>query len=695
VRLRVALLSLISTWLFFFEYLPPKKRVHFYSDIEGYHYPLFTYAHQALREGRIPEWDWSIYSGMSFVGNPQNPVLYPPNWLVFAANFTRPGVRFTSMEALLILHFWIAFLLAWLWLRTRFRNEMAAVLGGGVFAFAGYPLAEAQHMGAICAYAWFPLALWGVEDKKWWKTAVGASLCLLAGYPPVWLVLAVAVTAYALTHRALREAVLGLFFSILLAGVSLGPALEASALKLKEKIYGGGMPGGAFFFTEYFLPNYYDQSHASGKYGLEHETYLYLGAAGLVGIVAVFVWREWRAGMPAFAMALVSLLLMENPGRYIEWVADRLPFATEVMREWNFLAALSAAAALLTAAGWDTIHRRMRRIESVLLARIVMLAAVAWTVRQWLLWKQDGVGFGSGWWTLAEVLIAMTLVALLAGARAHRGATVLLLLFVWTEYKTYGTSRRFNSMEGNLDVNFAEDMRTGGRDFTGVDPAVFAAMRRNRHYRLSLDDGPHGTDVRHYGLLTPQGFDPFLPFAYREAIEKFVPFETNRLFRVDPLNERMLQALAVRYIIADPGSENLPRMLESPRFRLMQPATSYYRVVEYLGAQPAFRFDGGAVEVTAWTPEIRRFRVSSAQGGAFRLIEQYFPGWTATIDNTPTPITRADIAFQQAQIPAGDHTVEFRYRSTGLRAGFAITVGAGLAMLWLGRPSRRSRENRR
>lgn len=688
MRLRVALLSFIATWLFFFEYLPPKKKVRFFSDIEGYHYPLFTYTQHALRQGHIPEWDWSIYCGMSFVGNPQNPVLYPPNWLVYLANAHRPGIRFTTIEALLILHFWAAFLFAWLWLRTRFRNEIAAVLGAAVFAFGGYALAEAQHLGAICAFTWFPLALWGVEDGKWWKTAVGASLCLLAGYPPVWLVLAVAVTAYSLCMRAWRPAILGLSFSILLSAVSLAPALEASTLKAKEKIYGGGMPGGAFFYAEYVLPNYYDQSHASGKFGLQEETYLYLGAAGLLGVLAVLMGRNWRPALPGFAIIACCLLLITNPGRWIESLADRLPLASELMREWNFLAGFSAAAALLAAAGWTQIWKRLPLINSPWLTRITIGAALVWCARQWWIWSGDGVGFASGMWTLAEAAVALILVAALALVRGHRLAVAMLLLFVWVEYKTYGTSRRFNSLQGNLDENLAGDLRTGGPDFTGVDPAVYAVMLRNRHYRIALDDGPHGTDIRHYGLLTPQGFDPFLSTAYREAVEKFVPFETNRLFRIDPMNQAMLRALAVRYIVADPNSANLPKMLASPHYRLLQPATSYYRIIEFLGATPAYRFEDAKVEPKSWSPELRQFHVSSSKGGRFHLTEQYFPGWTATVDGVEVPVSRSEIAFQSAPVPAGEHIVEFRFRSRGLRIGFAITAAASLLLAWLALTSR-------
>ena len=65
----VVVLALVTTYAFFLEYLPPFKRVHLYSDIEDFHYPLHAFAFQALRQGRIPQWDPSMYCGISFTGN--------------------------------------------------------------------------------------------------------------------------------------------------------------------------------------------------------------------------------------------------------------------------------------------------------------------------------------------------------------------------------------------------------------------------------------------------------------------------------------------------------------------------------------------------------------------------------------------------------------------------------------------------
>ena len=108
-RLIVAALALVVTYAFFYQYLPPFKRFHLFSDIEGYHYPLQRYAFQALKEGRFPQWDPSIYSGISFVGNIQAAVLYPPTWLMYAASWRQERIPFKMLEVFAFAHVWLGF----------------------------------------------------------------------------------------------------------------------------------------------------------------------------------------------------------------------------------------------------------------------------------------------------------------------------------------------------------------------------------------------------------------------------------------------------------------------------------------------------------------------------------------------------------------------------------------------------------
>src|ERR1035438_4534591 len=176
-RLRVALLALIATYAFFYEYLPPFKTVYLYSDIAGYHYPLQRYAFQALKEGRIPQWDAAIYCGISYVGNVNAALFYPPTWLLYAAVWSLPRLPFKAVEAFAFLHVWGAFLLCYLWLRAR-AGGLPSVLGAAVFACSGYTMWEFWHLGVLCALPWIPLGLWGIDEaagrRDWrplWKVA--------------------------------------------------------------------------------------------------------------------------------------------------------------------------------------------------------------------------------------------------------------------------------------------------------------------------------------------------------------------------------------------------------------------------------------------------------------------------------------------------------------------------------------------
>jgi hypothetical protein len=65
------------------------------------------------------------------------------------------------------------------------------------------------------------------------------------------------------------------------------------------------------------------------------------------------------------------------------------------------------------------------------------------------------------------------------------------------------------------------------------------------------------------------------------------------------------------------------------------------------------------------------------------LADTDYPGWTATVDDKPVPIYRANLAFRAVQIPAGQHTVTFAYQARWLLPGAVITALALLGTLVL------------
>ena len=153
-----------------------------------------------------------------------------------------------------------------------------------------------------------------------------------------------------------------------------------------------------------------------------------------------------------------------------------------------------------------------------------------------------------------------------------------------------------------------------------------------------------------------------------------------------------LHLLGVRYFGTAESAPLYKRLLADPRYRLMLPDDSYYKIFELTGAEPSFGWEqhdpGQVAEKVAWEPEKRAIHVRSPEGGRFRLSEQSFPGWRAFIDGSETPIELCHGAFQCVALPSGEHSVEFRYRSQSLRSGFFVSLASficGMFSLWITR----------
>ena len=138
-------------------------------------------------------------------------------------------------------------------------------------------------------------------------------------------------------------------------------------------------------------------------------------------------------------------------------------------------------------------------------------------------------------------------------------------------------------------------------------------------------------------------------------------------------------------MISSEYSRVYPKLKDNEHYRLLGSMPTYYKVYEYLEAQPPYSWEG-QIQRSAWEPERRAFNVRSAAGGKLGLHEQFFPGWTATVDGKSAAVESWMGAFQGVTVPAGDHTVEFQYRprSLGLGGGISLLALIGLG-LWIRR----------
>ncbi len=312
------------------------------------------------------------------------------------------------------------------------------------------------------------------------------------------------------------------------------PTLSASKGAAFTAKYGAGINSWRALIP-YFVPNWLDGNRgATFEYPLD-AIYLYVGLPALFAI-AWAAWRgvrkgAWRPYVQPLAVAAVCLAIATNPGWLVYDVISRVPLLERSVQSYNFYEGVAAMAALFTALGLDSFLTAARSASRK--------APLGWPMpapppSRWRAGRRASYGsgamagqFAAGAGALVETVIAIALfsAAMLAlrreiGRRRTCLAAALILMALGRDYKGFGTNRRFNTVEGDVDK---QQVPIG---IHGMNLTAYWELWNNRQYRIASDErgGPNSTDYRLWGLATPLGFDPFLPLVYRQFIERWVPF---------------------------------------------------------------------------------------------------------------------------------------------------------------------------
>lgn len=105
-------------------------------------------------------------------------------------------------------------------------------------------------------------------------------------------------------------------------------------------------------------------------------------------------------------------------------------------------------------------------------------------------------------------------------------------------------------------------------------------------------------------------------------------------------------------------------------------------------AEVAITAGSGEASIRAYAPNEVVLSVTARQPGLLFVSEVYHPDWQAWIDGSPVPIYRTNVAFRGVPVPAGEHRLVFRFRSSSLiYPGIISALTATLTLLaaaWLG-----------
>jgi len=97
---------------------------------------------------------------------------------------------------------------------------------------------------------------------------------------------------------------------------------------------------------------------------------------------------------------------------------------------------------------------------------------------------------------------------------------------------------------------------------------------------------------------------------------------------------------------------------------------------------PAGPFAAGGIRLTEYRPNYLKYDCSLS-GQALAVFSEiyYDKGWKAYVDGEEAPYFRVDYVLRGMVLPAGDHTVEWRFRAPGWGWTEGVTLAASLAIL--------------
>ncbi|UCD58825.1 MAG: YfhO family protein [Candidatus Hydrogenedentota bacterium] len=693
------IMILVAAVLFYFRSLLwTRELVYGGLDITRQFYVFKKTSYAALSSGEWPLWMPFIYCGMPLLGSLIETPFHPLD-LLFAFLPIPLNMVFNWT---LIVHLIVAELFSYLLFKRMFQSRAVAAFCSlwiwSPFVLNSIETGDANNIRAILMVPpilYFAEEAFSSHDKfsKFMACGITLAIQVLCGglqYVFYTLVFVAGYSSFLILRAAiagepLKERVAGLVGVVLigltLPAVQLFPALEYARLSVRS----ADLP----WFTAWAieprqLVDYVVPFYAGGE--------LSFGYFGILPLVlAVSSLHFWRDSRKYFFLAAAAIALINGLGTNT-WLSYKL-VSLPIMRSFRgpFRATLffNLSCMILAGGALRGLLNEARRRESkshrlwLLVLTILMLGSFL------MLWYKPinrfhlGVSFG-----LALVSCIIVWSAFLYPRRAKAitiAAVILLAADLGFRFHGYYESSPTSLFEKDWTVKRLEQEDFGHRVLVHGTPhsnyfALFGIESANGHHAfpplrtaqfLSLLSDPRLASLSgvKYKLFYSRDEDGQLshpPTRGRDSVKiESAAYE--------PMGRTTMMNL---YRVRKP--EAVLKVLTRPDFDPRR------EVVLEKSPVPWFEPDGVGHEPGRAFAEERSFnrlkvRTESGSDSLLLVSESNYPGWTAKIDGVGAELYTADYLFRAVFVPAGSHTVEFRFRPVSFTAGSIVSAVSLLA----------------
>ena len=688
-------------------------------------YPFRAFAARAVREGAIPLWNPYFLGGAPFLASPQSSLFYPPNFLYYI--FALP----TAWTLCIVIRLFLSGMFMTLFVRHIGGTRAGSIFAGIVLSLCGFMTAwQGQPMddGA----AWLPFICYSVirlrkepSGRSIALAAFGFAMPVLAGHPEaaahvtlvgIALALFMFVCSRADWRFLLKFTAAGLL-AFGLASIQIVPTLE----------WLGQMPGALDIrwpplpFDRGFGWVSRDILHAPNSAGV----WIPEGAAyaGMMTLVAAPLGllhrsRKLAAFLAGLTLAAFGIAYGFEP---MHWLARHTPVLAGLKNGRMILIAgfgLAALAGLgVSALEEDVPFSRHRRAVALAAVTAAFLSTFVLVYRLQLA-TQFRVQFTHRPSFSRSLLFAGVILILWRLYGGLRGRVFPIAACAVIAFDLLTFSYRY--------TGFA------GRDEIFPRAPVFEFLAKNAdpaQFRIAEMGVPYSANANIvYGIASGDGYEVrFIP-AQRSFSSDYNDNPSGLYFTPSlflRFNDRRLDMLNVKYLVAAGRSPEFDLLNASPRFALAY-NNSYVAVFENKSVLPrAFAVPAGGVQlvdgsekqletlrnpafdpnravlVSAVPPSLKdsvdasppnpfpfssnvalveggineiSFRTSTSLRAVLVVSQTYYPGWKATVDGNETEVFPANLTLTGVALPAGVHEVRLAFRPTSFKIGAALSL---------------------
>ncbi len=625
-------------------------------DTYFYYIPQKAYLADCLRAGEFPLWNNRVGWGYPLIAESQTGALYPGLaclYRVFEIN--------TAYNAVILLHYGLAFVFTWMYARRLHLPHAAAGLAALVYTYGWFPPRICLEW-AIIGGTWLPWALWCAESylqSYRWRYAglltIAIAMQLLAGHFALAFITQLTVLGYALlrlfyagadlpsphtpgVRRARAAVVLGaVALGMALAAVQLAPTWELKSLSQRKAVGATHDPGyghiPAWYLTQvvapwFWYPEDVDLNRAlapGGSATNRVEAHLYFGMIPLVLLLARLK-RTCRDRRFQIWAVLGVLALLYSTGAFMP-LARHLPGFSFFMGPGRYGIVTTLAAGLLSGAGFAHWHQRCAGFGRWALPIVVGAATVVdlWYVSRWVTYA---------------VLVPTPPISRLADSPLRKTLVQL---------QKSAPVRVFSDDLRNLATTLGV---AAYPTYLGIGPAAY-------YDAAQAFPGKFDADV--------------LPTAEQSSWLRRAG--VTHIISLKPLDAAAWKSHAVAEVIDDYLNAALGRFGER---------TYLYELDQPRGRVAWLEQRAGAVARVA---ELHANRVvveaDSTTGGRLMLTDLAYPGWHLTVDGAPAEPVLVEDMFRGVDLPPGRHRVVWTYRPASLYWGAAVSLAAGVLLCML------------